>query len=87
MSEFIGYTVGLLASNEATSTLLKVEYTRGKDGSVLLCAVSGNTLAKAYGKCKVSAEEFADRPNDPYDNIKEARWALGKCGWTIGTDN
>ena len=85
MSELIGYTVGLMASNGQASKLVKVEYTRNADRSVSLKVVSGRNQAFAEGKSKVTAEEFADRPNDPYNNIAEARWALGLCGWTIET--
>ena len=81
--EFIGYTVGLQASNGSVSKLVQVEYTRNADRSVGLKVVSSRNLAASKGFAKLTAEEFADRPQDACNNIAEARWALGKCGWSI----
>lgn len=88
MSEFISTTIGLKASDGSKSWLTKVEFSRLPDRSVELKAVSGRNLSPIKQiKTKVlSAAEFADCPADPYDDVAEARWALGKLGLSICGD-
>lgn len=82
---FMNYTTGLLASKNGEAMLVKVEYSKNKDGGVTLQVVSGRNLEKTSGKKALSRQEFDDRPTDPYDSIVEAKWALAQCGWTIST--
>ena len=88
MSKFIGYTIGLGANgHEQVGKMVKVEYSKLADGRVKLQATSGNNLSSMSGSKTISAQEFEGRPTDPYDQVGEARWALGLCGWTaMGTD-
>lgn len=87
MSKFIGYTVGLECNGYTQiGKLVQVEYSRLSDESVLLQTVSARNLGKLVGSKVISADEFADRPSDPYDNIDEARWALNLCGWSLMGD-
>ena len=81
--EFIGYTVGLMATNDTTSKLVQVEYSRNIDKSVSLKVVSARNLAATKGSTSVTEQEFADRPQDVYDNVAEARWALKLCNWSV----
>lgn len=81
---FIGYTVGLEANRAGVlGKMVKVEYSRNQDGGIKLTAVSGRDLSKMVGHAIISANEFADRPQDDYDSVVEARWALEKCGWSL----
>ena len=88
MAKFIGYTVGLECNKgEQVGKLVKVEYSRNSDHTVSLSAVSGRNHAKLPGAAVISAEQYEDRPSDPYDNIAEARWALAKVGYTLMADD
>lgn len=84
--KFIGYSVGLRASGHGYSGLLvKAEFTRMGDGRVKVSAASGESLG-AVGRVKhvfVTADEWSNRPNDPYDSIKEARWAFDLLGFEL----
>ena len=85
MAKFIGCTVGLECNNGGlVGKMVRVEYSRASDGSVSLHAVNGRTGRALPGqKVVLSAEAFSDRPADPYDDIKEARWALNLVGWQL----
>lgn len=81
MGEFLGYTVGLTVttgSRGITPVLAKAEYTRNNDGSVTICAVSGHNMSKVRNvkPVTISAEEYTDRPINPYNSTREAVWAL-----------
>lgn len=81
---FIGYTIGLEASRgPVMGKMVKIEYSKNKDGSVKLTAVSGRDLSKMQGHAVIAASEFEDRPQNAYDSVAEAKWALGKCGWSL----
>lgn len=85
---FIGYTIGLEANRSPViGKMVKVEYSRNKDGSVKLNAVSGRDLSKMQGHAVLSAEQFANRPQDAYNDVKEAKWALRHCGWSLMSDD
>lgn len=85
---FIGSTVGLECNGfDRVGKMIKVEYTRNPDRTVTLSAVSGRNGCKTNGGVTLSADQFSNRPSDPYDNIKEARWALNLVGWSLMSDD
>lgn len=76
------FTIGLQANNGERSALVKIQIERTQNGGAILTPVSGNNLARISGKVvTLTAEQYDDRPHDPYDNAKEAIWALKQCGW------
>ncbi len=79
--EFIGYTIGLECWINNRLKMVKCEYTRAGDG-VRIHAVSGHSLGRFDGGHSkvISKEEFRNRPDDPYDDIVEAIWALEQIG-------
>ena len=87
---FIRTTVGLLArhANLTSPKLVKIHAYRLDDGSVSLRSVSANNLAPIHAAKHVivSADAWANSPADPYDDVAEARWALSRCGWSVGAD-
>jgi hypothetical protein len=83
MNTFIGYTCGLMASKNGISKLVKVEYSTNKYNGITLQVVSGYNLEKTSGKKSISKDDFNNRPHDPYNNVSEATWALGQCGWSV----
>lgn len=84
-SEFMRYTVGLEANTDSmVGMMAKVEFSRLANGRIRLQVVSGRNLANARGTALISASEYDDRPRD---DIEEARWALGLCGWTLMADD
>ena len=86
-SKFIGGTIGLQACGHGRNTLVRIEYSRNQDGSVLLSAVSGHNLARMPGAKTISGDYFEDRPHDPYDDTREAQWALELLGYKTVGDN
>lgn len=82
MNKFIGYTVGLECWAREKLTLVKIEYSKGKNESVRLNAVSGHNLSSIAPKLSkvIPADTFAARPVDPYDSTVEAVWALQQLG-------
>lgn len=81
-AEFIGYTLGLECWVKRQLTLVRVEYSRNTDGTVTLQAVSGRNL-ESYGprwSTTITHQAFAARPDDPCNNVQEARWALTQLG-------
>jgi hypothetical protein len=87
MSKFIGYTVGLECNGRGkVARFLKVEYSRANNGGVILSAVSGHDLSSANIRTVLTAEQFENRPTDPYDSIIEARWALKRLGFSLSSD-
>ena len=88
MSKFIGYTLGLECNGHGRAgKMVKVEYSRNEDGTVVLAAVSGNNLASLNQRKTITAGEFEARPTDAYSGISEARWALGKLGYSLMSDD
>lgn len=82
--KFINYAgPGLWANKSATSKQVRIAYYRQDDGSVRLGAESAYNMSRLPGTAVVSAEEFAERPTDAYNDLVEAKWALHKCGWRI----
>ena len=88
MSEFIGYTIGLEANRgKVIGKMVKVEYTRLNSDSVQLKAVSGRDLSSMQGKAVITQMQFENRPQDAYNQVSEARWALDHCGWSLMSDD
>lgn len=85
--EFIGYTIGLEATANTgmykQGRMVKVEYTKIGNDMVRLSAVSGNNLSKIKGSAVITQEQFDERPQDAYNDVSEAKWALEKCGWFL----
>ncbi|MDH1557080.1 hypothetical protein N5E86_21755 [Stutzerimonas stutzeri] len=90
MGNFIGYTIGLQARTNTIkrSTLVKAEFERNEDGSVSIKAVSGHTLAPIGGIAvvNISAEQWDERPRDPYNDTRQAIWALDLLGFSVVND-
>lgn len=80
-SNYIGGTIGLQAWGHGRNALVRIQYHRNQDGSVLLSAVSGHNLSRLPGAKTISGDEFEDRPHDPYDDTREALWALELLGY------
>jgi len=81
---FLSMTTGLeCVRDEKPGVIVKVEFWELADGRIKLQAIAGRNLSKVAGHLIISREEFDARPLDAYDDIKEARWALNKCGWEI----
>lgn len=84
MSKFIGYTVGLDATSKTgKSVLAKVGYYSMPDGTVKLVPASGRNLSEITNGVKIPKAEFDARPRDPYNDTREAVWALERCGFTV----
>jgi hypothetical protein len=84
MRKFIGCTIGLECNKgNQIGKSVKIDYSQNDDGTINLQPVSGRNLS-AMGKSQnISAAEFERRPQDAYDEIVEARWALQLCGWSL----
>lgn len=81
MSDFIDYTAGLECWINDTIKMIKCEYSRIDESSVMIRAVSGNNLGRIGWRSKsISKDAFDSRPYDPYDNTIEAVWALSHIG-------
>lgn len=84
MSTFIGFTIGLNCNGHGkTGKLLQTEFNRLDDGRVKLTAVSAHNGASLKISTVVSAQQYENRPFDPYDNVTEARWAMAQLGFTL----
>ena len=83
-AEQIGSTIGLTATNEsyavASTKLVRVQF-YAVDNGVLLQPVSGHNLWKLRSSVVISQNEYNERPCNPYNDTREAIWALNKCGW------
>lgn len=53
------------------------------DGTVDLQAFNHRGLHDIGPIVSISRDEFEDAPRDPYDDLAYARWALGRCGWSL----
>lgn len=88
--ELIHCTHGLCVTGHTykKALLVKIEAYRNADGSVTLKSISGHTLGDIpqAGHVRLSAEEWEDRPSDPYDDLQQTKWALTKCGWSWSAD-
>ncbi len=87
VQEFIGYSVGLLALTKAhpRPVLAKAEFTLMSDGSVRLNAINGHTGGE-MGRIRhvfLSADQWSERPADPYDYAGKAVWALRLLGFEV----
>lgn len=85
---FIGYTIGLMAEakfGKGSPKPVKAEFSRNEDGSVKIAAVSAHTLGQidGAGVVNISAEEYENRPHDPYNGVPTAIWALQKLGFEV----
>lgn len=85
MSEFIGSTVGLMATGHGRTMLVRIQYWRESADTIALKSVSGKNLGQIdrAGSKRITLDEYKNRPYDPYNNIIEARWAFSLCGWSI----
>ncbi len=88
MSKFIGCTIGLECNKgNQIGKSVKIDYSQNDDGTINLQPVSARNLS-AMGKSQnISAAEFERRPQDAYNEVHEARWALNMCGWTLMSDD
>lgn len=83
--KFIGSTVGLECNGHGVvGKMVCVQYTRMPSGDVQLRAINGRNLSAIKGIANVLAETFDNRPED---NIAEARWAIGHCGWSLMSED
>ena len=84
--EYFDSTVGLKCEKDGKAALIRVEYFRLSSGMVVLQPVSGRTLVPTGDPVAVSRIEFNDRPQDIFNDIVEAIWAMEKCGFTACKD-
>ena len=87
--EFLGCTIGLECNyHEMRGKLVCAEYLRNPDQTVTLMAASGRTGRQMPGwNVTLTAEQYENRPTDPYNNVPEARWALNLLGWSLMSDD
>lgn len=83
------YTIGLICNGHGlVNRLVAVCIKRSEDGRTRhLQAESAHTMKRMAGAQLVSEDEWQNLELDPYDNVKLARWALNKCGWTISAED
>lgn len=87
MKEFIGYTVALECNGFGQfAKLIAIEFNKVDGDKVMLEAVSGRNLAPAGVRKTITQDEYDDRPLDPYNKVKEARWAMNLLGYTISAE-
>ena len=81
--KFIGYTIGLECNGHGRiGKLVKIEINKNYDGTYRLNATSGRNMASMPGSSTLSAEQYDDLPNDPYNDAERAVAMLKLCGWT-----
>jgi len=87
MTEYIRSTIGLQSSHDDLKrpTLIRAEFYRNNDDSVTIKAVSGHNLSpiRSIKNVTISADEYNNSPDDPYDDSVEALWALRKLNCNI----
>jgi hypothetical protein len=81
--EYFDSTVGLKCEKGGKASIIRVEYFRLADGSVALQPVSGRTLVPTGAPVAVSRTDFNARPQDIFNFVIEARWAMEKCGYEL----
>ncbi len=78
-------TIGLDVEINGKPLLCRVAFDKMEDGTVKAYIISGRTLAKLdkMGTVTLTHQEFADMPEDPYNDLVFARSAFSLFGLSV----